>query len=461
MARLPGASAGKGTASPRDWTQGSIIRSLWSLSWPAIITQILFVLGVVIDMVFVARLGAAPTAGVGIAGVVVTVVVAGVMGLATGVRAMVARFVGAGDIEKAQHAAQQALLVSAIYGGVFTIIGFFLSRPIMGLFGAQPEVITQGANYLRIWALAWIPLSLYTMNFSIMQASGDTVSPMRIIVLTRVLHVLLDPPLIFGWWIFPRLGVGGAALTSVITLSLAMVLTLVVLSSGRSRLRLTLRRFRVDLDAVRRLSRIGAPASIMGVQRSLSNLVLAWFMVPFGTAAVAAHSLIQRMDLVLMMITTGLGIGSGILIGQYLGANQPEKAQRSGWLALGLGSVIMLVCSSALLIWPERIVGLFTSDPDLVELAGVFLRIAAAGYLIQSFSGVLQGAVSGAGDTMAAMIFSLAMTWAVQLPISFLMTRSAEFGVYGVRWAMVASLVFGALVFVVYFATGRWKHKRV
>jgi putative MATE family efflux protein len=284
---------------------------------------------------------------------------------------------------------------------------------------------------------------------------------MRIIVLTRVLHVLLCPPLIFGWWIFPRLGVGGAALTSVITLSLAMVLTLVVLSSGRSRLRLTLERFRVDLDAVRRLSRIGAPASIMGVQRSLSNLVLAWFMVPFGTAAVAAHSLIQRLDLVLMMITTGLGIGSGILIGQYLGANQPEKAQRSGWLALGLGSVIMLVCSSALLIWPERIAGIFTSDPDLVELAGVFLRIAAAGYLVQSFSGVLQGAISGAGDTMAAMIFSLAMTWVVQLPISFLMTRSAEFGVYGVRWAMVASLVFGALVFVVYFATGRWKHKRV
>jgi putative MATE family efflux protein len=256
---------------------------------------------------------------------------------------MVARFVGAGDIEKAQHAAQQALLVSAIYGGVFAIIGFFLSRPIMGLFGAQPEVITQGANYLRIWAIAWIPMSLYTMNFSIMQASGDTVSPMRIIVMTRALHLLLDPLLIFGWWVFPRLGVGGAALTSVITLSLAMLLTLVVLSNGRSRLRLTPRRFRVDLEAIRRLSRIGAPASIMGVQRSLSNLVLAWFMVPFGTAAVAAHSLIQRMDLILMMITTGLGIGSGILVGQYLGANHPDKAQRSGWLALGLGSVIMLL----------------------------------------------------------------------------------------------------------------------
>ena len=152
MAGQPSASAGKRTASPRDWTQGSIVRSLWSLSWPAIITQILFVLGVVIDIVFVARLGAAPTAGVGIAGVVVTVVVAGIMGLGTGVRAMVARFVGAGDIEKAQHAAQQALLVSAIYGGVFAVIGFFLARPIMGLFGAQPEVVTQGANYLRIWA---------------------------------------------------------------------------------------------------------------------------------------------------------------------------------------------------------------------------------------------------------------------------------------------------------------------
>ena len=324
MAGRHAASAGERTASPRDWTQDSIVRSLWSLSWPAIITQILFVLGVVIDIVFVARLGAAPTAGVGIAGVVVTVVVAGILGLGTGVRAMVARFVGAGDIEKAQHAAQQALLVSAIYGGVFAVIGFFLARPIMGLFGAQPEVVAQGANYLRIWALAWIPLSLYTMNFSIMQASGDTVSPMRIIVLTRALHVLLDPLLIFGWWIFPRLGVGGAALTSVITLSLAMLLTLVVLSNGRSRLRLTLRRFHVDFDAIKRLSRIGAPASIMGVQRSLSNLILAWFMVPFGTAAVAAHSLIQRMDLLLMMITAGLGIAQ-----EYLSVNTSEQISRT------------------------------------------------------------------------------------------------------------------------------------
>ena len=94
-----------------------------------------------------------------------------------------------------------------------------------------------------------------------------------------------------------------------------------------------------------------------------------------------------------------------------------------------------------------------------MELAGVFLRIAAAGYLVQSFSAVLQGAISGAGDTMAAMIFSLVMTWAVQLPVSFLMTRSAEFGVYGVRWAMVASLVFGAIIFIAYYGSGKWRRK--
>ncbi len=453
-------SRDKITVPPRDWTQGNPIRNLWNLSWPAIITQMLYVLGVVIDLVYIARLGTAPTAGVGIAGIIVTVVAAGISGLGTGVRAVVARFVGAGDIEKAQHAAQQAVLVSAIYGVILAAFGFFLAHSIMGIFGAQPEVITQGANYLRVWAFAWIPMSLYTMNFSIMQASGDTVSPMRIIILTRGLHVLLAPVLIFGWWIFPRLGVSGAALTSVITLSLAMTLTFMTLTNRRSRLKLTLRRFRVDFSGIKRILAIGTPASIMGAQRSLSNLVLAWFMVPFGSAAVAAHSLIGRVDMILGMVTTGVGIGSGIIIGQYLGANQSEKAGKSGWLAVGLGTSIMLILSSVLFIWAERIVGLLTSAPDLVSLASVFLRIAAVGYLVQSFSGVLQGSISGAGDTMPPMFFSIAMTWLVQVPLTFFLTRSTEFGVYGVRWAMIASVVVGAIVFVIYYGSGRWKHKR-
>lgn len=456
-----GDSARRGVASARDWTKGSIIRNLWSVSWPVMITQVLLVSSMVIDVVFVARLGAAPTAGVGVAGIVVTIVVAGNMGLGVGARAIIARFVGAGDIDGAKHLARQALIISGVYGGIMTAIGFFLAEPIMGLFGLKAAVVTAGAAYLRLWALAWTPMSLYQMNFSIMQGSGDTVNPMRIMILVRILHVLLDPCLIFGWWVFPRLGVSGAALTSIITLSLALALTLRALSSRQSQLRLTLRNFRLDLNIMWRILKIALPASLMGAQRSLSNLVLAAILAPFGTLAVAGYTLLQRVDMILFTLIAGLGIGAGVMVGQNLGAGQPERAERSGWLGAGIAEGIIAIYAVVVLLQPESIVHIFSSEPGLVQLTSTFLRIAVASYLAQGFFAVLQNSISGAGDTMPAMLFSLVVIWVVQLPLAFFLPQVAGLGANGVLWAIVAGSLVGAIAFVIYFRMGRWKRKRV
>ena len=126
-----------------------------------------------------------------------------------------------------------------------------------------------------------------------------------------------------------------------------------------------------------------------------------------------------------------------------------------------MGMGIMLICSSPLILWPEMVVRILTNEPSVVSLAGVFLRIAAAGYLFQAFSGVLQGTISGAGDTMAAMVLTIVMTWVIQMPAAYAMSRIGDLAVYGVRWAMVASLVFGAVFFIVYYGTGKWKTRIV
>ena len=460
MPGQPGVMVGNRSSSRRDWTQGSLVRNLWNLSWPAMVTQVLYVFGLVVDLVFIAKLGPAPTAGAGIGGMVVIIVVAGLSGLGTGVRAIIARRYGAGDAAGAAHAAEQSILVSIGYGVIIGAALFSLASPVMSLFGVAAAVAHEGAAYLQIWGIAAIPLSIYTMNFSIMQASGDTASPMKIMILVRALHLVVDPFLIFGLWIFPRLEVRGAALTSVITLSLALVLTSVIVAK-KQYVRSTLSRFRPNLGMLWRITKVGFPASIMGVQRSFSNLVLTSFMVPFGTAAVASHLVIQRVDMVLTMVTTGLGIASGVLAAHYLGARQLDKAGKSGWLAVGMGTSIMLICSMPLLLWPEIVVHIFTSDPSLVAMASAFLRIAAVGYMCQSFSAVLQGTISGTGDTVATMVLTLAMTWAIQIPAAYAMSRMGYLSVYGVRWAMVASLVFGGIIFIVYYWRGKWKTRKV
>jgi len=448
-------------AFERDWTKGSIVGNLWSLSWPIVINNSLFMVGQTVDMIWIGKLGVASIAGVGVAFIVFTLVMLVKMGLVVGVRAMIARFMGAGDAEGANHVARQAFVISAAYGAVMTAIGLFFAEPVLNLFGLEADVVAEGAAYMRMTFAGWVTMSFWLMSFSIMQASGDTVTPMKISIFIRFVQVALCPFLVFGWWIFPRLGVSGAALSNVINQSLGMFISLWVFSTGRSRLRLTLRNFRLDLNIIWRIVKIGIPASVMGMQRSFGNLVLTWFMVPFGTLAVAAHSLVQRVEMILFMPSMGLGWGAGVLVGQNLGAGQPGRAERSGWLATGFAEGFMVACSVAVLLWAESIVSIFNTEPGLVEITSIFLRIAAAGYLVQGFIAVLQNCISGAGDTLPAMLISLIIVWVVQLPLAFLLPQVTDLGVNGVRWAIAAGIVVGAVAYVAYFRLGRWKHKKV
>jgi putative MATE family efflux protein len=306
-----------------------------------------------------------------------------------------------------------------------------------------------------------IAMSFRMMAEGIMQASGDSLTPMRIAVFFRLVHVALCPFLVFGWWIFPRLGVSGAAATNVISQSLGTAIALWFLFSGRTRLRLTMKNFRLDLSMIWRIVKIGIPASIMTMERSLGNMVLMWFLAPFGTLAVAAHSLCQRIEMFMMMPCQGVGIGAGVLAGQNLGAGQPDRAEKSGWLGAGVAESLMIPCSVAILLWAESIIGIFSPEPDLVDITSSFLRIAVVGYLVLGLYAVLSQAISGAGDTVPPMLVTLLNFWVVQIPLAYFLPKVTGLGVYGVRWAIVAGVATAAAAYVTYFRLGRWKRKRV
>ena len=452
---------GRRRKSDRDWTQGSIAGNLWSLSWPMLIGQGLNMLGPTIDMIWVGRLGSASIAGVGIAGMIVMLVMMGRMGLNMGMRAMVARFVGAGDVERANHVAQQAFAISGTYAIVMAAIGVFFAEPMLRIFGVEADVVAEGAAYMRIMFIGAAAMSFRMMSSSIMQASGDAKTPMKVNIFFRLFHVALCPFLVFGWWIFPRLGVSGAAITNVFSQSLGTGIGLWFLFSGRSRLRLTLRDFHLDLGIIWRIVKVGIPASIMGMQRSLGNLVVMWFMAPFGTLAVAAHTLGQRIERFLFIPGMGLGMGAGVLAGQNLGAQKPERAEKSGLLAVGMVVGIMFFCSVAVLLWPGSVIRIFSPEPDLVDIASSFLRIAAAGYIMMSLNAVFRQFLSGVGDTLAPMVISIVMIWLVQMPLAVILPQVTNLGVYGVRWAIVAGMVAGAVAYIIYFRLGRWKSKKV
>jgi putative MATE family efflux protein len=450
-----------GYAPEKDWTKGNIFRNLVSLSWPIIISSSFNILGPVIDMVWVGKLGAASIAGVGIAGMAVMAITSARMGLTMGTRAIIARFIGAGDRAGANHVAQQAFVVSATYVVIIASFGIFFAEPIMGLFGVEPEVVSEGAAYMRVMFIGSIAMSFRMMAEGIMQASGDTKTPMRITIFFRVFHAVLSPFLIFGWWIFPRMGVTGAATTNVISQGLGGTIAFWILFTGRSRLKLTLKNFSLDFSIIWRIVRIGIPAAIMATERAFGDMILMWIIAPFGTLAVAGHALIQRVEAVLRMPCMGLGNGSGVLVGQNLGAGQHERAEKSGWLAVSLAQGYALIIVVVILFAAEGIIKLFNTEPGVVEIGSAFLRIAAAGYLFMGLYFVLQNSISGSGDTLPPMLVTLLNFWALQIPLALLLPRFADLGVYGVRWAIVGGWVAGAAAYAIYFRLGRWKRKRV
>jgi len=445
----------------RDWTQGNIFNNLLTLAWPIVISNSLNMLGPIIDMVWVGKLGASGMAAVGLSGQIVMVVNALVMGLFTSLRAMVARRIGEGDDKGANHAFQQAFVIGIAFSAIMALIGVFLSKYIIDLFGAEPDVVKEAVPYNRIQFVSTVTMCLRMMTEATMQASGDTKTAMWIGVCFRTLHIALCPFLVFGLWIFPELGVSGAALTGVISQLLGGIAGLWILMAGYSRLHITFKGFAFDWDNIWRQVKIGIPSSANQMLRSFLGLLITKIIVPFGTFSLAAYVLIQRIDGFLDVGASAIGNAAGALSGQSLGAKKPERAEKTGWLAVGLGTGLMAVISIAIFIWADKVVRIFNSNPGVVELASTLIRIACINYIMIAPASVLTSCLNQVGDTMIPLVASLVSMWGVQLPLAYFLPKAFNNGVFGVMWAMVIALSLRSIIYLIYFKTGKWKNRRV
>jgi putative MATE family efflux protein len=451
----------KGPPARHDLTQGSIVKNLIRLSWPILVTQLLMTLGPTIDTIWVGKLGGTAIAAVGVAGTAVMLAMGLMMGFTMGTLALMARAIGAKDSLLANRVAQQSIVLSAVFAILIALIGQIFGQQIILLITKDPEIVKLGTIYLRIEFFGGATMVFRMMMDTIMQAAGDTFNPMWIAIVYRTFHIILCPFLIFGWWIFPEMGVSGAALTGVISQGLGVVLGLRVLVGERSRVKLSFKDFKFDFGLIWRIVRIGVPSSISGIQRSLSQFFLQVFMAPFGSVALAAHVIAQRVEMFLFMPAMSFGSGAGVLVGQNLGAGKPDRAARSAWIAVGLLECLVVVIGAAMFIWAGAVVHIFSNDPGLDSVAVQYLRIAIVGWLMLGFDFTFMNCLMGAGDTMPAMIVNILVTWLVTIIPAYFLSQYTSIGVLGIRWAMAASVVIGGIAMTIYFLTGKWKKRRV
>jgi putative MATE family efflux protein len=460
MAKSPD-SPKTGVRVPRDWTKGNLLRNLLTLSWPVIIGSSLNSIGPTIDMVWVGRLGASSVAGVGVAAMLVSLLDSFKMGLDMGTRALIARFVGAGDMKGANRVALQGYVVTIVFAATVGTVGFFLSSHILRLMGLAPDVVAQGTPYLRIQFIGILTMGVVRQNEGTMQSSGDTMNPMRIAIIYRLFHIILCPFLVFGWWIFPRLETSGAAYTGIISACLGSAIGLWFLTRGHTRLKLDFNGFHPEFSLIWRVVRIGVPASITGMQKSLAQVIMTMFVSPFGTLAVAAHSLTQQIDQFVYIAGSGIGQASGIMAGMNIGAGKPDRAERSGWLGAFLYTSIMAVGAVALWFWGSYTIKVFNNDPQVVVIGTNFVKIQIITYMVSGFANTLQTCLNNVGDTLAPMVVVLVSMFAVQVPLGYLLSQHTDLGVYGTRWAIAIGTVMLAIIYAGYFRLGLWKRRKV
>jgi len=426
-----------------------------------VVMEALFVISQLIDMIWVGKLGSTAIAGVGIANIVVMMIMAMDLGVITGVRAIIARHVGAGDMPGASRIAAQSILIGFTWGLLMMLLGLVIARPIMELMDLEAAVMSDALRYMHIVLYGWPVVDGLLICLYSMQSSGDTIRPMIIEGIMRIIHVSLCPLLVLGIWGFPRLEVGGAALSNVISQIIGFIIVSFVLFSGRTRLRPKISDLRFQWRTIVRVFRIGIPALVMHLQRSIGNFLLTFLIAPFGTVPVAAHSLTSRVEMFVLMPGMAMGSGAGVLVGQNLGAHRPERSEKSAWMAILILQLFLVLACGAVAFWAETVMKLFTDEPELLQVGATFIRIASPGFFLMGFTAILQNCLASAGDTVPNMIISLIMLWIVQLPLAWFLPGWTNLGVLGIRWAIVAANAAGSILYVIYFRRGRWKLKKV
>lgn len=445
----------------RDLTTISISKGIWVLAIPMIFSNLLQAAFNLVDMIWVGRLGAPALAAVAMSGQILMIVMFLMIGVGTGTTAMVARAIGERKQGKANNAAMQSLIMGFAGSIFFAVIGYFLSPWFIKVLGASPEVVRLGTGYLQITFMGVIVIFFMFLISAILQGAGDAATPMVVLAIATVINIILDPFMIFGIGFFPRLGVNGAAWATVIARAIGAAIALEVLLRGRSRVHVRIRRLRTDLDTMWRILKIGIPSSTEMTLRGLVGIVLYAVVAGFGTYAVAAYGVGVRLFMISIMPGFALGMAAGTMVGQNLGAEQPDRAVRSAWTTVAYYSIFMFAMTVILFIFAPYLMVFFNRDLEVVRIGTNFIRITSLGNIFIAFSLILNRSLSGAGETVPPMIFTFTALWLVQIPLSIILSRIPFFGINGIWIAILtAYFVQGALV-TFWFQLGRWKTKRV
>ncbi|HOT92670.1 MAG TPA: MATE family efflux transporter [Anaerolineae bacterium] len=438
-----------------DLTQGSLRDNILRLTWPNLASQLLFMIPSLYDAFWLGKIGADAQAAAGLAISVRITMISVLMALSGASGAVVARYVGAKDQKNANLAALQSVILMLVSSGTLGVIGVIFAEPLMRLGGADAETLPLAVRYARILFGGLIAMEMVPSVGGMLSGIG---APQVWLEMTAWVTgvMLIAEPLLVTW-----LGLEGAVLALTGAHAVAMVWGLRQLVVGRAPVRIDLHDLRLDFPMMQRVLRIAAPTIIQRGTPNLAMTLLTRFIAVYGAAAVAAWTVVQRIFGFAQVPGMALSRISPAVVGQNLGAQQPERAERGVNLLMWITFIVTGVVLGVLVIFAPHVFALFSDAPEATVIGVQMLRVLALGYLANTLTLVLNGAQIGAGDTVAPMLINIVALWVIQIPLVFLFSQVLRLGVTSIWVALVIGWIAQLGLLMYRQRQGVWKLKQI
>lgn len=447
--------------SHQDYTSVNLNRAILLLAVPMVLEMALESLFAVVDVAWVSRLGADAVATVGLTESVLSLVFAVAMGLSLSTTAMVARRIGEKDPEGAAVSAVQAIFLGLFVSVAIGVPCGIFAPNVLRLMGATPAIVSVGSGYTRICLGGSCAVLLLFLNNAIFRGAGDAAIAMRLLWVSNIINLILDPCLIFGWGPFPKLGVTGAALATFTGRSIGVMYQFYRLLKGTERIRVLVRQIRVQFDVLWRLMRVSFTGILQFAIAHTSWIGLVRIVSTFGAAALAGYTIAIRIVIFVILPSWGLSNAAATLVGQNLGAQKPDRAEKAVWRT-GLYNMIFLGSVGVLFIlFAEPIVGMFINDPEVVRLGAACLRIVSYGNLGYAYFMVMMQAFNGAGDTITPTIVNFFGFWLFEIPLAYVLAKPLGMHSNGVFFSIAIAESSMAVASAILFKQGKWKKQKI
>jgi len=450
--------------SERDFTQIPLTKAIVLLSIPMVLEMVMESVFALVDIFFVSRLGAEAIATVGITESLMTIIYAISIGLSVGTTALVSRRIGEKRPEEASVAAVQAIFTGLVVSLVFSSAGIFFAKDLLRLMGASAETVEMGYMYPAIMLGGnGVIMLLFIIN-AVFRSSGDAAISMRVLWFANILNIILDPLLIFGIGPFPELGIKGAAVATNIGRGSAVLYQLYLLGKGNYRVKIRARQIVIKVREVGKLVKLSLGAIGQYIIAMSSWIFLVWVVTSLGEDVVAGYTVAIRIVMFVLLPAWGMANAAATLVGQNLGADKPDRAERSAWV-VGIANMVLLGLGSIVFVaFTDSFIGFFVdaAEEPLVYGSGVTcLRIVSFGFLVYAMGMVMINSINGAGDTATPVWINFIAFWLMEIPLAYLFTHVLDLNINGVCYAILIAEAALAFIAMAIFRRGRWKLKEV